>query len=152
MELTLNQSQVLECIKQGIHNHVDIRNQTDIRLDNVQDAILSLRRKKMIKKKDGVQGKYEVLITDYEVRKYAKPRKKMQKKQIINAVTRLIEHIPEEMQERVRKLHELPRSQIVRETGLTKVQVCLILDKLRTDGKLPRRTEDDDDITLFERD
>jgi hypothetical protein len=73
----------------------------------------------------------------------------MQKKQIPDAITKLIRDIPEEMRERVRKLYELPRSQIVRETGLNKVQVCLILDKLRTDGKLPRRVEDDDDISLY---
>jgi sugar-specific transcriptional regulator TrmB len=148
MELTINQSQVLECIKQGIHNHYDIRNQTDIRLDRVYEAIRSLRNKKVIKPKPSVTGEYEVLIADYEIRKVVRTRKKKQKTQI-NSITRLIMTIPEEMRERVRKLHELPRSQIVRETGLNKVQVCLILDKLRTDGKLPRRVEDDDDITFF---
>lgn len=148
MELTINQSQVLECIKRGIHNHYDIRNQTDIRLDRVHEAIHSLRHKKVIK--PSVKGQYEVLIAEYEIRKKYRARKKMQKKQIINSITKLIMTIPEEMREKVRKLHELPRSQIVRETGLSKVQVCLILDKLRTDGKLPRRVEDDDDITFYQ--
>ncbi len=149
MELTINQSQVLECIKQGIHNHIDIRNQTDIRLDRVYEAIRSLRNKKVIKPKPSVTGEYEVLIADYQIRKVVRTRKKKHKTQIINSITRLIMIIPEEMRERVRELHHLPRSQIVRETGLTKVQVCLILDKLRTDGKLPRRVEDDDDISLY---
>lgn len=148
MELTINQSQVLECIKRGIHNHVDIRNQTEIRLDHVEDAIRSLRRKKAIYPKPNVRGQYEVLIPDYEIRKVTRTRKPLQKRQIPNAITNLIRDIPEEMRERVRKLHELPRSQIVRETGLSKMQVCLILDKLRTDGKLPRREQNDDDIAF----
>jgi hypothetical protein len=149
LELTINQSQVLECIKRGIHNHVEIRDQTEIRIDRVQEAIYSLRRKKAIYPKPGVRGQYEVLIPDYSLRQITRTRKPMQKKQIPNSITRLISDIPEEMRERVRELHELPRSQIVRETGLNKVQVCLILDKLRTDGKLPRRVENDDDITFF---
>jgi hypothetical protein len=149
MELTINQSQVLECIKRGIHNHIEIRDQTKIKIDRVQEAIYSLRRKKAIYPKPGVTGQYEVLIPDYSLRQVTRTRKPMQKKQIPNAITNLIRDIPEEMRERVKKLHELPRSQIVRETGLTKIQVCLILDKLRTDGKLPRREQNDDDITFF---
>jgi hypothetical protein len=139
---------VLECIKRGIHNHIEIRNQTDIRLDYVQEAIYSLRRKKAIYPKPGVRGQYEVLIPDYSLRQVTRTRKPSQKKSIPDAITNLIRDIPEEMRERVKKLHELPRSQIVRETGLSKMQVCLILDKLRTDGKLPRRVENDDDIAL----
>ena len=155
MELTINQSQVLECIKRGVHNHINIRNQTDIRLDRVNEAIDSLRRKKMIKPRQNVKNEYEVLIADYELRKVNRTRKKVMRnyqKHIVNSITRLIENIPEEMREKVQSLHHLPRSQIVRETGLNKVQVCLILDKLRTDGKLPRRTEDDDDISLYHND
>jgi hypothetical protein len=148
MELTINQSQVLECIKRGIHNHIEIRNQTEIRLDYVQEAIYSLRRKKAIYPKPGANGQYEVLIPDYSLRQVTRTRQPTQKKRIPDAITNLIKDIPEEMRERVKKLYELPRSQIVRETGLNKVQVCLILDKLRTDGKLPRRVENDDDIAF----
>ena len=148
MELTINQSQVLECIKRGIHNHIEIRNQTEIRIDRVQEAIHSLRRKKAIYPKPGVRGQYEVLIPDYSLRQVTRTRKPSQKKSIQNSITNLIRDIPEEMRERVKSLHELPRSQIVRETGLSKMQVCLILDKLRTDGKLPRRVENDDDIAF----
>lgn len=138
-----------------MHNSYNIRDKTEIRLDRVNEAIHSLRKKKMIKPKPNVKGQYEVLIADYEIRIANRNRKKVVRnyqKTIIDSITKLILTIPQEMRERVKELHHLPRSHIVRETGLNKVQVCLILDKLRTDGKLPRRVEDDDDISLYHSD